>query len=92
MTVSNYLETPTAWKCAQWDGSNPADMSTVLTAVGWSWTTAPDGSGYAVTPTGNQVLIEVGAWVATGNGSIRLLAADEFPGKFTPGTTWAVAP
>lgn len=92
MSVTNYLERPTVWQCAQWDGTNNADMSTVLTAVGWSWTTDASGAGYAVTPTGGQVEIVTGTWIATGGGSIQFLDATAFPGKFTPGSAWAVAP
>ena len=92
MAVSIYLEKPTQWQCVQWNGGNSADVSTVLSSVGWSWTTDSSNNGTAHTPFGGSVAVAMNTWVIAGNGSPQFLDNTTFGQQFTQGSTWQVVP
>lgn len=91
MAVSTYLQRPIQWSCAQWNGSNSADITAVLTAVGWSWSVV-NGVGTAQTPFGSSIPVQTGTWVMSGNGAAQFLDAAQFAARFVAGSSWSVAP
>lgn len=92
MSVANYLQRPTQYKCAKWDGTNQADITEILTAVNWSFTVDGQGNGTAHTPFGGTVPVADGTWVISGNGSPQFLADEDFTAQFVAGSTWSVVP
>ena len=92
MAVGTYLERPEQWQCAQWDGTNSVDITTVLASVSWSWSVDGSGNGNARTPFGGSIPVAVGTWVIAGNGSPQFLSDVQFAAQFVSGSSWAVSP
>lgn len=90
MAIANYLQRPTVWRGAQWDGTNVDDMATLAAVAGWTFTADNGGTVhgpfYSIPiPVGNYLV------VSPGNGLLSV-PTDQFTADYQAGSTWSALP